>query len=74
MKRRWVVLTKDQDTSFLEAQAALSAATGLKITGQELMLRIMHYALAEHGSDFIAKTANDINAEVLEILRRSGKL
>ncbi len=73
MNRRWVVLTPDQDRAFLEALESLSAATGLKITKQELMLRVLHYALAAHGADFVAKTANDINAEVLQILRDSGK-
>jgi hypothetical protein len=74
MRRRWVVLTDDQDQVFLEVVERLSEATELKITQQELMLRIMKYALSDHGPDFIAKTANDIRAEVAEILRKSGKL
>lgn len=64
MKRRYVKLTNEQDVAFLEMEDQLSRATGLKIPHQELMLRVLKYALADNAPDFLVFTAREILAEL----------
>lgn len=69
MKMRKVNLTEDQDRVFLQAEEELSRRVGLKITHQELLLRVLKYALADNGPDFMAFTSRQITEEVDRILR-----
>lgn len=73
MKTRKVVLTEDQDSIFLQAEEMLSRKVGLRITHQELLIRVLKYALHDNGPDFMALTSRQIQDEVDRIIREKKR-
>lgn len=73
MKTRKVVLTEDQDSIFLQAEEMLSRKVGLRITHQELLIRVLKYALHDNGPDFMALTSRQIQDEIDKIIREKKR-
>jgi len=72
IRRRYMMLTEEQDATFLAGEEALSRSSGLKVTHQELLLRMMKFCLYHRWGEFLDVTSQEIKDEVALILQKHG--